>query len=424
MVKRDSYMNRLIHSMWNGEIKVITGIRRCGKSVLLFDLFFEYLLSQNVSEDHILKIELDQRRYYKFRNPITLCEYVESTVRDRKDEKFYLFIDEVQFTTKVVDKENGGIEVTIYDMLNELKAYKNLDVYVTGSNSKGLSKDIATEFRGRATQIHVFPLSFAEFYSAVGGDEQKALDTYMLYGGMPRLLALEDDKDKKDYLTSLYSELYVKDIVERNGIEREDVLNDILDFLASQISSLTNPTNIANAIASMKNEKINPAMVSNYVQYVIDSFLISMAKRYDVKGKTYFKYPNKYYYTDIGLRNARLNYRQYDPGHIMENMIYNELLRRGYSVDVGVVCDRAGDSKVQKEIDFVVNDADKKIYIQSAFRMDTDKKESSELASLMLTKDFFKKIIVRMDVPHNFYDDNGIFHCNLIDLLLGRVELF
>ncbi len=424
MVKRDSYMNRLIHSMWNGEIKVITGIRRCGKSVLLFDLFFEYLLSQNVPEEHILKIELDQRRYYKFRNPITLCEYVESTVRDRKNEKFYLFIDEVQLTTKVVDKENGGIEVTIYDMLNELKAYKNLDVYVTGSNSKGLSKDIATEFRGRATQIHVFPLSFAEFYSAVGGDERKALDAYMLYGGMPRLLALEDEKDKKDYLISLYSELYVKDIVERNGIEREDVLNDILDFLASQISSLTNPTNIANAIASMKNEKINPAMVSNYVQYVIDSFLISMAKRYDVKGKTYFKYPNKYYYTDIGLRNARLNYRQYDPGHIMENIIYNELLRCGYSVDVGVVCDRTGDSKVQKEIDFVVNDADKKIYIQSAFRMDTDKKESSELASLMLTKDFFKKIIVRMDVPHNFYDDNGIFHCNLIDLLLGRVELF
>ena len=410
--------------MWNGEIKVITGIRRCGKSVLLFDLFFEYLLSQNVLEDHILKIELDQLRYYKFRNPITLCEYVESIVRDRKNEKFYLFIDEVQLTAKVVDKENGGIEVTIYDMLNELKAYKNLDVYVTGSNSKGLSKDIATEFRGRATQIHVFPLSFAEFYSAVGGDERKALDTYMLYGGMPRLLALEDDKDKKDYLTSLYSELYVKDIVERNGIEREDILNDILDFLASQISSLTNPTNIANAIASMKNEKVNPAMISNYVQYIIDSFLISMAKRYDVKGKTYFKYPNKYYYTDVGLRNARLNYRQYDPGHIMENMIYNELLRRGYSVDVGVICDRSDGSKIQKEIDFVVNDADKKIYIQSAFRMDTDKKEAAELSSLMLTKDFFKKIIVRMDVPHNFYDDNGIFHCNLIDLLLGRVELF
>ena len=410
--------------MWNGEIKVITGIRRCGKSVLLFNLFFDYLLSQKVSEDHILKIELDQRRYYKFRNPITLCEYVESIVQDRKNEQFYLFIDEVQLTTKVVDKENGGIEVTIYDMLNELKAYKNLDVYVTGSNSKGLSKDIATEFRGRVTQIHVYPLSFAEVYSAIGGDEQKALNTYMLYGGMPRLLAMEDDKDKKEYLSSLYSELYVKDIVERNGIEREDILNDILDFLASQISSLTNPTNIANAISSMKNEKVNPAMVSNYVQDIIDSFLISMAKRYDVKGKTYFKYPNKYYYTDIGLRNARLNYRQYDPGHIMENMIYNELLWRGYAVDIGVVCDRTGDSKVQKEIDFVVNDADRKIYIQSAFRMDTEKKESSELSSLMLTKDFFKKVVVRMDVPHNFYDDNGIFHCNLIDLLLGRVELF
>lgn len=424
MIKRDFYLNRMIHHMWNGEVKVITGIRRCGKSVLLFDLFYEYLLLQGVQEDHIIKIELDQRRYYKFRNPIALCEYIEELVSGKKDEKFYLFIDEVQLTIKVIDKENGGIEVSIYDMLNELKAYKNLDVYVTGSNSKGLSKDIATEFRGRAAQIHVFPLSFEEFYSYVGGDERKALDTYMLYGGMPRLLSLTDEKDKKDYLSSLYSELYVKDIVERNGIEREDILNDILDFLASQISSLTNPANIANALTSMKNEKVNSTLVSNYVQHIIDSFLISVVKRYDVKGKTYFKYPNKYYYTDIGLRNARLNYRQYDPARIMENIIYNELLRRGYSVDVGVVTDRTGGANVQKEIDFVVNDADKKIYIQSAFRVDTDKKESSELASLILTKDFFKKIIVRMDIPHNFYDDNGIFHCNLIDLLLGHVELF
>jgi len=414
----------MIHHMWNGEVKVITGIRRCGKSVLLFDLFYEYLLLQGVQEDHVIKIELDQRRYYKFRNPITLCEYIEGLVANKKEEQFYLFIDEVQLTSKVIDKENGGIEVSIYDMLNELKAYKNLDVYVTGSNSKGLSKDIATEFRGRATQIHVFPLSFEEFYSHIGGDERKALDTYMLYGGMPRLLALTDEKDKKDYLSSLYSELYIKDIVERSSIEREDILNDLLDFLASQISSLTNPTNIANALTSIKNEKVNSTLVSNYVQHIIDSFLISMAKRYDVKGKTYFKYPNKYYYTDIGLRNARLNYRQYDPGHIMENIIYNELLRRGYSVDVGVVTDRTGGANVQKEIDFVVNDADKKIYIQSAFQMDTDKKESSELASLILTKDFFKKIIVRMDIPHNFYDDNGIFHCNLIDFLLNRVELF
>ena len=424
MVKRDFYLNRMIHHMWNGEVKVITGIRRCGKSVLLFELFYEYLLSQDVTEDHIIKIELDQRRYYKFRNPITLCEYVENLILGKQDEKFYLFVDEVQFTTKIIDKENGGIEVSIYDMLNELKAYKNLDVYVTGSNSKGLSKDIATEFRGRATQIHVFPLSFEEFYSHVGGDERKALDIYMLYGGMPRLLELTDEKDKKDYLSSLYSELYIKDIVERGGIEREDILNDILNFLASQISSLTNPNNIANALTSIKNEKVNSTLVSGYVQHTIDSFLISMAKRYDVKGKTYFKYPNKYYYTDIGLRNARLNYRQYDPGHIMENIIYNELLRRGYSVDVGVVTDRTGGANVQKEIDFVVNDADKKIYIQSAFQMNNDKKESSELASLILTKDFFKKIIVRMDIPHNFYDDSGIFHCNLIDLLLGRIELF
>lgn len=424
MINRDSYLNRLVRHRWNGEIKVITGIRRCGKSVLLFDLFYEYLLSQGVADDHIIKIELDQRRFYKFRNPITLCEYVESVVQAKANEQFYLFIDEVQLTTKVVDKENGGIEVTIYDMLNELKAYKNLDVYVTGSNSKGLSKDIATEFRGRATQIHVFPLSFAEFYSYVGGDERKALDTYMLYGGMPRLLMLEYEKDKKDYLASLYSELYVKDIVERNKIEREDILNDILDFLASQISSLTNPNNIANAIASMKKEKVNPTLVSNYVQFIMDSFLISMAKRYDVKGKTYFNYPNKYYYTDVGLRNARLNYRQYDPGHIMENIIYNELLQRGYSVDVGVVYDRTNGGKTQKEIDFVVNDADKKIYIQSAFRMDTEKKESAELLSLLLAKDFFKKIIVRMDIPHSFYDENGVFHCNFIDLLLGRVELF
>ena len=424
MIKRDFYLDRMIHNMWNGEIKVITGIRRCGKSVLLFELFYEYLLSQGILKDHIIKIELDQRRYYKFRNPITLCEYIEALVAERQEEKFYLLIDEVQLTTKVTDKENAGIEVSIYDMLNELKAYKNLDVYVTGSNSKGLSKDIATEFRGRAAQIHVFPLSFKEFYSYVGGDERKALDTYMLYGGMPRLLALTDEKDKKDYLFSLYGELYIKDIVERNGIEREDVLNDILDFLASQISSLTNPTNIANALASMKNEKVNPTLVSNYVQYIIDSFLVSMARRYDVKGKTYFKYPNKYYYTDIGLRNARLNYRQYDPGHMMENIIYNELLRRGYSVDVGVVADRTGGGNAQREIDFVVNDADKKIYIQSAFQMNTDRKESSELTSLMLTRDFFKKIIVRMDIPHSFYDDSGIFHCNLIDMLLGRVELF
>ena len=424
MIKRDFYLERMIRSMWNGEIKVITGIRRCGKSVLLFELFYEYLLSHGVQEKEIIKIELDQRRFYQYRNPIALCDYVESIVRSNAKQSFFLFIDEVQLATKVVDKENGGIELTIYDMLNELKAYKNLDVYVTGSNSKGLSSDIATEFRGRATQIRVYPLSFAEYFSYVGGDERQALNGYMLYGGMPRMLAMEDEKDKKDYLSSLYGELYIKDIVERNGIEREDILNDILDFLASQISSLTNPTNMANALASMRKRKVNPTLIANYVQHAIDSFLIHMARRYDVKGKTYFNYPNKYYYTDIGLRNARLNYRQYDPGHIMENIIYNELIRKGYSVDVGVVSDRTGKRNIQKEIDFVVNDGDKRIYIQSAFQMETETKEASELKSLLLTKDFFKKIVIRMDIPHQFYDNDGIFHCNLMDFLLGRVEVF
>ncbi len=424
MIKRDAYLDRIVRNMWNGEVKVITGLRRCGKSVLLFDLFYDYLIAHGVGENRIIKIALDQRRSYKLRNPITLCEHVESILAEEKNAQFYLFIDEVQMTTKVIDEENGGVEVSIYDMLNELKAYKNLDVYVTGSNSKGLSKDIATEFRGRATQIHIYPLSFAEFYSHVGGEARNALDMYMLYGGMPRVTALQNEKDKKDYLTGLYKELYIKDIVERNGIEREDILNEILDFLASQISSLTNPTNVTNALASMKNEKMNPTLVSTYIQHILDSFLIATAKRYDVKGKTYFKYPNKYYYADIGLRNARLNYRQYDPGHIMENIIYNELLRRGYSVDVGVVTDRTNGKKVQKEIDFVVNDADRKLYIQSALQMDGAKKESSELSSLLLAKDFFKKVVIRMDIPHNFYDDNGVFHCNLIDFLLDRVELF
>ena len=424
MIKRDFYLEQIKNNMWNGEIKVITGIRRCGKSVLLFDLFYEYLLETGTDEGQIIKIELDQRRFYKFRNPITLCEYIEEIVNVDKSKKIYLFIDEVQFTKKVIDKENDNIEVTIYDMLNELKSYKNLDVYVTGSNSKMLSSDIATEFRGRATQIHVYPLSFAEFYSFVGGDERKALDEYMLYGGMPRVLQIESDRDKKLYLLNLYSELYVKDIVERNRLEREDILNDILDFLASQISSLTNPTNIANALTSMKNEKINSNMTSNYIKHIVDSFLVSVARRYDIKGKSYFNYPNKYYYSDIGLRNARLNYRQFDPGHIMENIIYNDLIRQGYSVDVGVVLDRRNGKYEQKEVDFVVNDGDKKLYIQSAFRMDTEKKESAEINSLMLTNDFFKKIIVRMDIPHNFYDDNGIFHCNLINLLLGKIDLF
>lgn len=424
MIKREFYLNQIIRHMHNGEIKVITGIRRCGKSVLLFELFRNYLLEQGISEEQIITIALDQQKYYKFRNPITLCEYVEGIVTADKGRPFYLFIDEVQFTKKVKNTENDDIQVTIYDMLNELMSYRNLDVYVTGSNSKMLSRDIATEFRRRATQIRVYPLSFGEVYAHVGGDERKALEQYMLYGGMPRILRMTDDQDKKEYLSNLYSELYVKDIVERNGIAREDILNSILDFLASQISSLTNPTNVANAIASMRQERVNSALVSAYIQHTIDAFLIRRSQRYDIKGKSYFNYPNKYYYADIGLRNARLNYHPYDPGHMMENIIYNDLIRRGYRVDVGVVVDRRNGGYVQKEVDFVVNHGDRRLYIQSAFQMGTEQKEAAGLDSLKLTGDFFRKIIVRMDIPHNFYDENGIFHCNLIDFLLERVELF
>ncbi len=424
MIKRDFYLNKLIRNMWNGDVKVITGIRCCGKSVLLFTLFYEYLLAQGVPDDHILRLSLDQRKYYPYRNPITLCDYVEDIITGRPDEQYFLFIDEVQFTIKVKDTNNADIEVTIYDMLNELRAYQNLDVYVTGSNSRMLSKDIATEFRGRATQIHMYPLSFAEFYSFAGGDRRAALDQYMLYGGLPRITAFQDENDKKNYLTNLYEELYVKDLVERNHLEREDLLDAILDYTASQIGSLTNPNKIASALTSMRHEKINSETVSSYLSYTMDAFLLEMARRYDIKGKSYFTFPNKYYYTDLGLRNARLNYRQFDPGHIMENILYNELVMRGYSVDVGVVTDHGHDYKVQREIDFVVSNGDRRVYIQSALQMDTAEKEETELRSLALTGDFFKKVIVRMDIPHNFYDGNGFLHCNLLDFLLGDVDLF
>lgn len=423
MIKRDFYLNQIKASMWDGQIKVITGLRRSGKSTLLFELFKEYLLNANVVENNIITIPLDQRKYYKYRNPVLLCDYVESIVTS-DDEKYYLFIDEIQMSIKAIDKENGNIEVTVYDMLNELRSYKNIDVYVTGSNSKMLSTDILTEFRGRSTQIHVYPLSFEEYYSFRGGDETKCLNEYMLYGGMPRITELNDDNAKKKYLQSLFDEVYLKDIKERNRILRDDVLEEILDYLASQISSLTNPTKVANAIGNSRKEKIDNKLVSSYIDHSINAFLISVAKRYDIKGKSYFNSPNKYYYTDVGLRNARLNFRQYDPGHIMENIIYIDLIRRGYSVDIGVVYDKRNNTTALKEVDFIVNDGDKRIYIQSALRMDEEDKVNSELTSLILTNDFFKKIVIRNDIQHNYYDDNGIFHMSLIDFLLNRVDFF
>ncbi len=423
MFQRERYVQKIVDYMHDGQVKVITGIRRCGKSTLLFELFYEYLLKNGVSPENVIKIQLDKRKDTKYRNPIALAEYVEEIVSDAS-EQYYLFIDEVQFCYSVPDPDNDGYEITLYDMLNELKDYKNLDVYVTGSNSKMLSKDISTEFRGRSSQIHVYPLSFSEYSTAVGGDWRDNLERYMIYGGMPYLLQLKNDEQRIKYLSSLFDEVYIKDIVERNKIERIDIINDILNVLSSLMSSLTNPLNITNTLKSVKNEKLSVNTVSNYIEYCKDSFLIAEAKRYDVKGKHYFDYPNKYYFTDVGLRNSRLGFRQIDTGHIMENIIYNELVLRGYSVDVGVVVDRSKGQNVQKEIDFVVNNVDKRIYIQSALRMDEDEKINAELGSLLLAKDFFKKIIIRMDIPRSFYDNNGIFHCNLIDFLLDREKLF
>ncbi len=423
MINRDFYLNQIIKSKWDGQIKVVTGIRRVGKSVLLFELYKEHLINEGVSEENIITISLDQRKYFKYRNPITLCEYVETLINNSK-ESYYLFIDEVQLSNPTKDKENGNVEVTIYDMLNELNSYKNLDVYVTSSNSRMLSGDIMTEVRGRSTQIHVYPLSFEEYYSFVGGDETKRLNEYLIYGGMPRITQLEDELDKKKYLDQLYKEVYIKDIVERNRIEKENVLEDILNYLSSQIGLLTNPTKVANALSNARKEKIDSNLVSSYINHSIDAFLISVSKRYDIRGKSYFNYPNKYYFTDLGLRNARLNFRQYDPGHLMENAIYNELIKRGYSVDVGVVVDRRNGANSPKEIDFVVNEGDRRIYIQSALRMDDEEKIKSELDSFKLTNDFFKKIIIRNDITHNYYDENGIYHCCLSDFLLNRTQLF
>lgn len=425
MIEREEYLNKIKSAMWDGNIKVITGLRRSGKSTLLLELFYNSLISSGIKEENIIKLELDKRKYFVFRNPIALCDMVEKNIADKKDEKFFLFIDEVQMAKKAIIKNDyGSDEVTIYDMLNELRGYKNLDVYVTGSNSKMLSSDIATEFRGRSTQIHVYPLSFQEVYEYYGGSEKDVLEQYMRFGGMPELTVKKTEREKMEYLNNLFSETYMKDLKEHGKIQREDVLSNILDFLASSISSLTNPTNIANAIGSSMHEKIDHNLVNSYIEKLKEAFLVSEAKRYDVKGKLYFTYPNKYYYSDIGLRNARLNYRQFDPGHIMENIIYNELIIRGYKVDVGVVYDRRNGKNSQKEIDFIVNDMDRRIYIQSAYKMSKEDKTVSELDSFLLTGDFYKKVIIRDDIPHHYYDDKGFFHCSLLDFLMNRVELF
>ena len=419
IIPRDRYLNKVIDYMGDGQIKVITGIRRCGKSVLLFDLFYEYLLSQGVKDEQIVKIQLDQRRNAKYRNPIVLANYIENMANSKK-QTYYILIDEIQFCFEVDDPDNEGQKISIYDLLNELKSYPNMDVYVTGSNSKMLSKDIETEFRGRASRIHVWPLSFAEYHSYYNRDARDDVDQYMIYGGMPYLHTRKNDNQKKEYLMSLYDEVYVKDIMERNGIQKIDILEKMLDYLSSSISSLTNPNNIAKALREKEDIKTTSHTVASYLAHIEDAFLIEKAKRYDIKGKKYFEFPNKYYYCDVGLRNARLNFRQQDRGHIMENIIYNELRMRGYSVDVGVVTERKNDDKISREIDFIVNYGDKKLYIQSAYEISTDEKADSETASLKLTGDFFQKIVLQRDITGMYTDEDGIIHCNVIDFLLDE----
>lgn len=424
-IKRNNYLEQLISYRFDGLVKVITGIRRCGKSYLLKKLYREYLLENGVKEDQIIAIELDLAKDIKYRNPLILSEYVRKKV-GKDDKEYYLFVDEIQMSDEVANPYNSdGKKITFYDALNDLRDLPNLDVYVTGSNSKMLSNDILTEFRGRSDEIRVHPLSFAEYYSAVGGDKNEAFDEYAFYGGMPLILSRPNDMAKMNYLKSLFSEVYIKDIVERKKIERQDILEQILDFLCSSIGSLTNPSKIANTLKSKNAAGVSPNTIRAYIGHLEDAFLFSESKRFDVKGKSYFDSPNKYYSEDIGLRNARIGFRQQEMTHIMENIIYNELIIRQFSVDVGVVYSRtvndSGNSvRTPREIDFVANSGGKRTYIQSAYAMPTDEKREIELRPFALTKDSFPKIVVRKDIGKRWYDDEGILNINVIDFLLDK----
>ena len=422
-IKRDRYLQQIIDYMWDGQVKVITGIRRCGKSYLMNVLFKNYLLEQNVSPDNIITIELDLTKDIKYRDPLALAEYVRSKV-EGQTEQFYLFVDEIQMSDEVKNPYNpDGKKITFYDALNDLRSLPNLDVYVTGSNSKMLSKDILTEFRGRSDEIQVHPFSYAEYYSAVGGDKEDAFEEYAFYGGMPLVLSRPNDTAKANYLSSLFSEVYIKDIVERKKIEREDVLGQLLDLLCSSVGSLTNPKKIADTLRSKTGENIAQNTISAYIDHLEDAFLFSESRRYDVKGRKYFEYPYKYYCEDIGLRNARIGFRQQEMTHIMENIIYTERNIRGISVDVGVVYsnernDNGSYSKIAREIDFIASKGGKKVYIQSAFALPDDDKTEQELRPFSLTGDSFPKIIVRRDIRKRWYDDSGVLNIGLTEFLL------
>ena len=426
-IRRDLYLKKVISFMWDGQVKVITGIRRCGKSYLLNNLFRTYLLDQCVKEDHILCFELDLAKDIEYRDPLVLAKRVREIVEGQSDQ-YYLFVDEIQMSDEVPNPYNpDGKKITFYDALNDLKSLKNLDIYVTGSNSKMLSSDILTEFRGRSDEIRVHPLSFSEFFAAVGGDKQDAFDNYAFFGGMPLVLSRPNDTEKMNYLKSLFSEVYLKDIVERKKIRREDILSATLDFLCSSIGSLTNPTNVANTLNSKRKlsgeDTVSNNTIKSYMDQLADAYLFEKCRRYDVKGKNYFDYPNKYYCEDLGLRNARIGFRQQEMTHIMENIIYNELRIRGCEVDVGVVYSTEKNKsnnnvQVAKEIDFIANRGGKKTYIQSAFALGTDEKIETENKPFSLTGDAFPKVIVRHDIRKRWYDDNGILNIGILEFLL------
>lgn len=412
-IKRDFYLNQLIKKDGNGQIKIITGIRRCGKSYLLKKIFYKYLL-QNNDKDHIIYIPLDIKANEPLLDGNKFIEYVNSLIKDNK--KYYLLLDEIQMMDDFVP------------VLNTYLYEDNIEVYVTGSNAKLLSRNVVTEFRGRGDEIHVYPLSFKEYLDAFDGDQYQAYEQYSIYGGLPYTLAFETDNERSKYLKDLFEETYIRDIIERNNVTNVEELNELLNIISSQIGSLTNPFNLQNTFKSKKNVTLSDKTISNYLDYFIDAFLITKAQRYDIKGKNYINTPYKYYFEDIGLRNARLNFRQIDKGHIMENIVYNELLRRGYNVDVGVVevnetNEKGVRSKPQYEVDFVCNQGNKRIYVQSAFEMQDSAKEKQERKSLLNINDSFKKVIILGDVSKPRMDDNGIITMGIFYFLLNEDSL-
>ena len=423
-IRRDGYLNRLIDRKENGLIKVITGIRRCGKSFLLFELFYDYLIESGVKKEQIITIALDDDMYVRYRDPGELSQYIRGKIVNT--DMYYILIDEVQYAITKEELKNPD-NIRLYNVLNGLMRLRNVDIYVTGSNSKLLTKDVLTAFRGRGDEVRVYPISFKEYYSFAGGDKSDAYEEYALYGGMPLVLTKKSDAEKMSYLHTLFTEVYFKDIVERYDIELPDVLSELTDDLCSSVGSLTNANKISNTLQTVKSIKVSSTTISNYLNYLMESFLFSNAKRYDIKGKKYFEYPSKYYCTDIGLRNARLNFRQQEEPHIMENIIYNELMCREYSVDVGVVEIAAADagkrSKKQCEIDFVVNKGSKKYYIQSALNISEPSKLETELRPLKHTGDFFRKIIISKTSMKPWTDDSGILHLGLYEFLLNDHSL-